>query len=235
MTATRCRCILDGLTVSVPDPDCQVQAHSPQRQEVTHASPAPGSGVMSCCGRPPFELPRSDRLSVDGERVTCQREGSLPTRGELVQALAAVDGNQRSLPLILDRLYGPLADGVLALLARAPSTLDGATVPGPENSWPSTPGEFAARWNAKDEDARAQWVHGIVAASEAAHRCFAMNHNGDRAEVRWLRAVVEAVRVQADEWEARSRRGDRTKIAPGMAANALRAALVDFVAEADRG
>lgn len=41
----------------------------------------------------------------------------LPTRDELVQALAAVDGNQRSHWALLDRLYGPLADGVLALLS----------------------------------------------------------------------------------------------------------------------
>lgn len=32
MTATRCACTLTGLTVTVPDPDCQVQAHSPQWQ-----------------------------------------------------------------------------------------------------------------------------------------------------------------------------------------------------------
>ena len=37
--------------------------------------------------------------------------------------------------------------------------------------------------------------------------------------------VIEKVRVLADEWERRSRMGDRTKIAPAMAANALRALL----------
>ena len=49
----------------------------------------------------------------------------LPTRDELVQALAAVDGNQRSRPLILDRLYGPLADGVLELLRQVPPQVFG--------------------------------------------------------------------------------------------------------------
>jgi hypothetical protein len=52
----------------------------------------------------------------------------LPTRDELVQALAAVDGNQRSRPLILDRLYGPLADGVLELLRQDPPQVAGEDV-----------------------------------------------------------------------------------------------------------
>jgi hypothetical protein len=53
---------------------------------------------------------------------------ALPTRDELVQALAAVDGNQRSHWALLDRLYGPLADGVLALLAAPVSSPAGEDV-----------------------------------------------------------------------------------------------------------
>jgi hypothetical protein len=36
-----------------------------------HASPPDGSGLTSCCGRPPFELPRTDRMTSRLNRVTC--------------------------------------------------------------------------------------------------------------------------------------------------------------------
>lgn len=40
----------------------------------THACPVDGSGVTPCCGYSPFELPRGDMMTTDGDRVTCGRE-----------------------------------------------------------------------------------------------------------------------------------------------------------------
>ena len=37
----------------------------------THACPPVGSGLMPCCGRTPFEVPRSHRITVDTDLVTC--------------------------------------------------------------------------------------------------------------------------------------------------------------------
>ncbi|MFE3326856.1 hypothetical protein [Streptomyces sp. NPDC059176] len=43
----------------------------PEPTPVAHACPPKGSGVMPCCGRTPFEVPRTDRISVDPFEVTC--------------------------------------------------------------------------------------------------------------------------------------------------------------------
>lgn len=43
---------------------------------VTHHGPPTGVGLTGCCGKTPFELPRSDRLTVNGEDVTCR--GGVP-------------------------------------------------------------------------------------------------------------------------------------------------------------
>jgi acyl-CoA reductase-like NAD-dependent aldehyde dehydrogenase len=49
------------------------EAQQPEAQrEVVHACPPDGSGLMPCCGRTPFELPRTDRMSADPTLVTCQ-------------------------------------------------------------------------------------------------------------------------------------------------------------------
>jgi hypothetical protein len=39
-----------------------------------HACPPEGSGVTPCCGKTPFELSRSDRMSVDARAVNCEVE-----------------------------------------------------------------------------------------------------------------------------------------------------------------
>lgn len=39
--------------------------------EVVHSCPPPGSDVMSCCGRTPFEVPRYHRMTLDPDLVTC--------------------------------------------------------------------------------------------------------------------------------------------------------------------
>lgn len=36
-----------------------------------HGCPLDGSGVTPCCGRTPFELPRTDRMATDSTPVTC--------------------------------------------------------------------------------------------------------------------------------------------------------------------
>ncbi|MER5902974.1 hypothetical protein ABT150_23190 [Streptomyces mirabilis] len=60
-------------------PDCGTspggvadEARQPETQaEVVHGCPPDGSGVTPCCGRTPFELPRTDRMSTDQALVTC--------------------------------------------------------------------------------------------------------------------------------------------------------------------
>lgn len=36
-----------------------------------HGCPPDGSGLTPCCGRTPFELPRTDRMTTDPTEVTC--------------------------------------------------------------------------------------------------------------------------------------------------------------------
>jgi hypothetical protein len=38
---------------------------------VVHRCPPKSWAVTPCCGRTPFELPRTDRMTVDSEQVTC--------------------------------------------------------------------------------------------------------------------------------------------------------------------
>lgn len=40
-------------------------------ESVTHMAPLPEDGVTYCCGKIPFELPRSDRMTLDPTKVTC--------------------------------------------------------------------------------------------------------------------------------------------------------------------
>jgi hypothetical protein len=46
---------------------------SPHEAEITHMCPPDGGGLMPCCGQTPFEVPRTDRITADPERVTCGR------------------------------------------------------------------------------------------------------------------------------------------------------------------
>lgn len=39
--------------------------------EITHRCPPIGSGVMPCCGRTPFEVPRTDRMTEQDALVNC--------------------------------------------------------------------------------------------------------------------------------------------------------------------
>ncbi len=38
---------------------------------VTHTCPAWGASTMPCCGKTPFEVPRTDRMTTVASRVTC--------------------------------------------------------------------------------------------------------------------------------------------------------------------
>ena len=43
--------------------------------EIVHACPPDGGGLTPCCGKTPFELPRTDRMTLDPSLVTCIRSG----------------------------------------------------------------------------------------------------------------------------------------------------------------
>lgn len=38
-----------------------------------HRCPPAGEGTMPCCGRTPFEVSRSDGMTIDPDAVTCVR------------------------------------------------------------------------------------------------------------------------------------------------------------------
>lgn len=46
--------------------------------EVTHACPPGDAACTPCCGRTPFELPRTDRLTLDPSLVTCREDTAPP-------------------------------------------------------------------------------------------------------------------------------------------------------------
>ena len=77
--------------------------------------------------------------------------------------------------------------------------LDGATERGPENAYPSTPGEFAARWNAMSEEARAAFVRNRVRDSEMSARCFQQDH---AFEIATMEHRLTIARKVAEHWHA---------------------------------
>jgi hypothetical protein len=46
--------------------------------ETTHLCPPDGGGLMPCCGRTPFEVPRTDRMTLDPSLVTCHADPFVP-------------------------------------------------------------------------------------------------------------------------------------------------------------
>ncbi len=44
-------------------------------ESIVHAEPPDGSGLTRCCGRTPFELPRTDRMTDGITSVTCSAVG----------------------------------------------------------------------------------------------------------------------------------------------------------------
>jgi hypothetical protein len=61
--------------------DCPCTCH-PER-ELVHGCPSDGSGLTPCCGRTPFELPPTDRITSNPAAVTCPTTSSrhTPTEG----------------------------------------------------------------------------------------------------------------------------------------------------------
>lgn len=46
--------------------------------EPVHRCPPKGEGILPCCGRTPFEVPGTDRMTVDEALVTCAGPGMRP-------------------------------------------------------------------------------------------------------------------------------------------------------------
>lgn len=47
---------------------------SPRKKEIIHLIPPIGSGIMPCCGKTPFDVPKTDRMTLDRAKVTCRLE-----------------------------------------------------------------------------------------------------------------------------------------------------------------
>lgn len=59
------------------NPDAEAARLAEERKrpaEVTHHCPPDGGGLMPCCGLTPFEVPRTDRMTLATELVTCTGE-----------------------------------------------------------------------------------------------------------------------------------------------------------------
>jgi hypothetical protein len=60
------------------------------KPETVHGCPPDGSGVTPCCGRTPFELPRTDRMTRDPNAVTCRTAPAVVAQHAPVQCAAAI-------------------------------------------------------------------------------------------------------------------------------------------------
>jgi hypothetical protein len=69
---------------------------SPPPCSVVHQCPPDGAGVMPCCGRTPFEVPRTDRMTADASAVTCKPNAPLQTASGTRASLQAVVGLTKS-------------------------------------------------------------------------------------------------------------------------------------------
>ena len=56
----------------IPGEAAQIVRQEPD--QVTHRRPPDGESLMPCCGLTPFEAPRTDRMTLAGELVTCTGE-----------------------------------------------------------------------------------------------------------------------------------------------------------------
>lgn len=50
-----------------------IDGYLPCLASVVHLCPPAGSGVMLCCGRTPFNVPYTDRMTTDRNAVTCNK------------------------------------------------------------------------------------------------------------------------------------------------------------------
>ncbi|MEU1071885.1 MULTISPECIES: HIT domain-containing protein [unclassified Streptomyces] len=93
--------------------------------ETVHACPPDGSGLLPCCQRTPFEVPRTDRITEDPAAVTCRP--SQPDRDQTRQLVhlaveQALDAHHRTLPFparmdlisrVVDAIHPPNTAAVL--------------------------------------------------------------------------------------------------------------------------
>lgn len=61
------------MTTPSEDDEVLAQMEVAEGWTTIHRCPPGESGLMPCCGKTPFEVPRSDRMTLDGAKVTCQR------------------------------------------------------------------------------------------------------------------------------------------------------------------
>lgn len=81
-------------------------------------------------------------------------------------------------------------------LAAVQSDMAGATEVGEPWAYPSTPGQFAARWNARTEEDRVEWLSRFTEVSERAHACWVGGHEGQARLVEELLPKVGVLEAQ---------------------------------------
>ena len=129
--------------------------------EITHLCPPEGEYVMPCCGKTPFEVPSTDRMTLDPEQVTCgHRDG----RAAMAETFILVTGS---------RTYAK-PDVIRTAFARVHERYRGHTitlVDGQCDPWhPDTsrpiPWARARRlsWEVQDRLLGADWHAAIIAA-----------------------------------------------------------------------
>lgn len=97
--------------------DCPTRATATDATETVHAYPPPGSGLTPCCGRTPFELPRTDRITSE-EPVTCTAPAATEATGRPTRYVHVVIGGtneftaNRSALCIADLLRAEFGDGI---------------------------------------------------------------------------------------------------------------------------
>lgn len=95
---------------------------------VVHRCPPGDSGVTPCCGRTPFELPRTDRMTDDPRLVTCRDPGASDSAGpdEALAEGASVSGARVTAPAgdrvtWFDRPDRPVSNGTVHVQPESPT------------------------------------------------------------------------------------------------------------------
>lgn len=89
-----------------------------------HQCPRPGSAIMPCCGRTPFEVPRVDGLTTEQYLVTC---GELTDEDWQVWHAIHTVRIHRDFDLALDAVrtvFRPYIDGLLSALKGVAAVLE---------------------------------------------------------------------------------------------------------------
>ena len=73
----------------------------PAAVSIIHACPVSGHALTPCCGRSPFDIPSSDRITLNAAVVTCRRQEAEPAPAlpeevrEAAEAFRKVNSAQR--------------------------------------------------------------------------------------------------------------------------------------------